>query len=151
MFKDGGLQYAFQDEAFAVCLWFAVYSAVCTVAVSPAPKLHTVPLTVHPPVHSLSWIPRSVFSPGALVAMGGWATQSRRTRWCHAWSNSLTSQAEELHRSMLATHVPLLSVRQVGGHPASIISVDLNKSTQIRADVICVLVSCRWLVFLGCH
>lgn len=34
---------------------------------------------------SWSWTHRSESSPGALVAMAGWAMPSRRMRWCLAW------------------------------------------------------------------
>lgn len=38
-----------------------------------------------------SWTPRSASSLGASEATAGWATPSRRRRWCHAWRSCVTS------------------------------------------------------------
>jgi len=69
---------------------------------------------MHFSIPSSSWTRRSAFSPGGSGATGGWATPSRRTRWCLGWSSSSTSRGAGRRRSTPATRAPSPSARQVG-------------------------------------
>lgn len=107
VFRDRELQRVFKDDACS-----RGCSAVTAAAAPSCPAHHGCPS-----VPSSSWTRRSVFSPGALVATDGWATRSRRTRWCHGWSSSSTSRAVGQRRSTPATPAPSPSAKRVGGAP----------------------------------
>lgn len=124
VFRDRELQRVFKDDACSRGCSTRCSAAAAALPAPSCPAHHGCPS-----VPSSSWTRRSVFSPGALVATGGWATRSRRTRWCHGWSSSSTSQAVGQRRSTPATPAPSPSAKRVGGTPRA---PNFGLSKQIR-------------------